>query len=137
MTTTNTLFSGGQGVAVPSGIITEISAVQSGVNASVSGIVNLASILLNQGTYLIYTFQQTSNATTAGLRGITSLSLTSATEDTTWRSIACTGSTGNANSGFVVRPLLVTSSSQTIFLTGRGPDGAVTIAYVMFTVRIA
>ena len=89
MTTTNTLFSGGQGVAVPTGFlgaakIATIAGIATGSMPASGVVVNIGTLSLTPGFYIIYgQVGFTSGATTAGTTDLyftASISSTSVTE---------------------------------------------------------
>lgn len=89
MTTTNTLFSGGQGVAVPTGFlgatkIATITGIATGSMPTAGTVVNIGTLSLTPGFYIIYgQVGFTSGATTAGSTDLyftASINITSAAE---------------------------------------------------------
>jgi hypothetical protein len=89
MTTTNTLFSAGQGVAVPTGFlgaakIATIAGIATGSMPASGTVVNIGTLSLTPGFYIIYgQVGFTSGATTAGVTDLyftASINTTSATE---------------------------------------------------------
>jgi hypothetical protein len=95
MTTVNTLFSGGQGTAVPSGLVlnTQSSSALSISNTASSWFSSGLAFTLNPGTYLIYIY-----ATAPVLAGVTGMAV----------NIASNGN--NDSTGFLISNLQATSN---------------------------
>jgi len=124
------------GSAISSGYVGEITTRSEFNNASVgTTTVNLGTLNLTAGVWLVLAVGSIYSSTD-GRRASISVSLTSATEDTTFDSIATAGTLNGANAMVQFR-VINTASSISVYITGRGLDGTVSMVVDAQAIRLA
>jgi hypothetical protein len=124
------------GSAISSGYVGEITTRSEFNNASVgTTTVNLGTLNLTAGVWLVLAVGSIYSSTD-GRRASISISLTSATEDTTFDSIATAGTLNGANAMVQFR-VINTASSISVYITGRGLDGTVSMVVDAQAIRLA
>ena len=98
--------------------------------------VNLGTLNLTAGVWLVLVSGNI-YASTDGRRAAVSISLTSATEDTAFDTVATAGTANGGNVLSQFRVLNTSAANTPVYVTGRGPDGTVSMVVDVQAIRIA